>query len=332
MLNKVLTYSFVVITLLAGGGIFTESIAQKKLVRKSGTPTEETPKTVWRIDTPVVYQKVVSSKKVAFEPADEHRFREVIDRALNDRVQDLELPERIRKVGEYFLGVPYVDKTLDIDSSREYLVCNLRGLDCVTFFENTLAITRLVTSRDRSFESFQDMLMRSRYRDGKLDGFASRLHYTSDYLYDNARRGLLREVTREVGGKKAILETKAINFMSTHANAYKQLAYDPAEIANIEAAENKINARGGFYFIKKQDVESIENGIQEGDIIGITVNIAGLDCSHTGIAVNGPDGRIHFMHASMSLKKVVITDVPLAEYLAGNSKQTGIMIYRPVEL
>jgi hypothetical protein len=324
MLNKVQTYSFVVLLLLAGGGIFTQSIAQKK-------DKAVVVKPVYQIDTPVVYKKIVSTKKVVFEPTDENLFRDVIDRALNERVQDLDLSERVKKVGEYFLNVPYVEKTLDIDSSRELLVVNLRGLDCVTFFENTLAVTRLLTSRDRSFESFQDQLMRSRYYEGRLDGFGSRLHYTSDYFYDNARRGLLREVTREIGGKKAILETKAINFMSTHPNAYKQLAYDPMEVAKIEAAENRINARGGYYYIKKEDVASIESGIQDGDLIGITVNVAGLDCSHTGIAVKGKDGRIHLMNASMVFKKVIISEQPLADYLAGNSKQTGIMIYRPIE-
>src|SRR5687768_1450880 len=108
MLNKVYTYSFMVLTLLAGGGIFTQSVAQKK-----SKPAEEQfiaiPKSI-EIDTSNIYRKVVSTKKVVFEPTDEFRFRDVVDRALNDRVQDLDLSERVRKVGEYFLGVPYVDR------------------------------------------------------------------------------------------------------------------------------------------------------------------------------------------------------------------------------
>jgi hypothetical protein len=119
--------------------------------------------------------------------------------------------------------------------------------------------------------------------------------------------------------------------MSTHPTAYKQLVYNPDEIRAVETAENKMNARGGFYYIKKEDVASIEKGIHDGDLIGITINLPGLDCSHTGIAVKGGDGRIHLMHASLTMKKVVISDQPLAEYLAGNSKQTGILIYRPIE-
>src|SRR5688572_26618519 len=106
MLNKVHTYGFIVLTLLAGGGIFTQSIAQKK-----GKPTEEqfiaVPSSIVVKNDTFIYKKVVPTKKVVFEPTDEFRFRDVVDRALNDRVQDLDLSERVRKVGEYFLGVPY---------------------------------------------------------------------------------------------------------------------------------------------------------------------------------------------------------------------------------
>jgi len=84
MLSKVHTYSVVVLLLLAGGGIFTQSIAQKK-----DKPVFVRP--VYRIDTPVVYKKYVPAKKVIFEPTDENLFRDVVDRALNDRVQDLDL-------------------------------------------------------------------------------------------------------------------------------------------------------------------------------------------------------------------------------------------------
>jgi hypothetical protein len=40
------------------------------------------------------------------------------------------------------------------------------------------------------------------------------------------------------------------------------------------------------------------------------------------------DGRIHFMHAPIVGKKVQITEKPLADYIAGNKKQNGIMVLR----
>jgi hypothetical protein len=169
-------------------------------------------------------------------------------------------------------------------------------------------------------------------------GFSSRLHYTSDYFYRDAELHyangepvFLKEMTQTIGKKYAILETKPINFMTTHPNLYKQLKDDPAMVTKMDSIEKMIAARGGFYYIKKENVEKIESGIEDGDLIGITTSIAGIDCSHTGIAVRGKDHRIHFLHASSAMHKVIISEMPLAEYLANNSKQTGIIIYRPLE-
>jgi len=40
------------------------------------------------------------------------------------------------------------------------------------------------------------------------------------------------------------------------------------------------------------------------------------------------DGRIHLMHAPNVGYKVQITEKPLADYIKGNKKQTGIMVLR----
>jgi len=37
-----------------------------------------------------------------------------------------------------------------------------------------------------------------RYRGGIIDGYPSRLHYTTDYWYDNERKGVLKVVTRQI--------------------------------------------------------------------------------------------------------------------------------------
>ena len=110
----------------------------------------------------------------------------------------------------------------------EHLVINLRELDCVTFVENVVALAWLVTSREKSFEAFRRMLRKIRYRQGRLQGYTSRLHYFSDWIYDNEKKGIVRDVTKEIGGRPS---RKAVTFMTTHADLYPPLknAVEPSE-------------------------------------------------------------------------------------------------------
>jgi len=272
-----------------------------------------------------------SLDSLVFIPSSEHVFGQVLGDIINKEINELPIGERISAIGKLFLEKPYIDKSLETNLNESETVCNLSGFDCVTFFETSWALaTTLKTSYNHSYSDYINVLTNHRYRDGIRNGFQSRLHYTSDYFYDNAKRGNLQEMTKEIGGSDARLEKKPINFMTTHPNLYKQLADDPAMVAKMDSIEKMINARGGFSYIPKEDVEDNEKGIHTGDLIGITTSIAGIDCSHTGIAIK-QDGRIHFMHASSAMHKVIISPMPLADYLKGNAKQTGIMVYRPIE-
>lgn len=260
-------------------------------------------------------------------------FEEILQQGVQKNLPSQSIGSRVVEYGKLLLGNPYVDKTLEVNGNSESLVCNLHGFDCVTFFENAWTFARTVKINVNPTSSdFTKQLRTIRYRKGTLDGYASRLHYTSDYFYDNAERGNLKEMTSQIGSKYAVLETKPINFMSTHSSSYKQLENNEGMLKRIEFHERELESRGGFYYIKKENVAKVEKGIEDGDLIGITTSIPGIDCSHTGIAVRGDDGRVHLMHASSSMKKVIISDVPLAVYLAGNAKQTGIIVYRPLEV
>ncbi|MEZ4902174.1 MAG: DUF1460 domain-containing protein [Spirosomataceae bacterium] len=72
---------------------------------------------------------------------------------------------------------------------------------------------------------------------------------------------------------------------------------------------------------------AIEGELQEGDIIGITSGIAGLDFNHEGF-VTKKQGRAYLLHASSELKKVVIATEPLADYLQRIKKHSGIVVLR----
>jgi hypothetical protein len=71
--------------------------------------------------------------------------------------------------------------------------------------------------------------------------------------------------------------------------------------------------------------------MKTGDIIATTTEISGLDVSHTGYIYKDDYGT-YFLHASLSKKQVIISDVELKEYLNNDKKKTGIMIARPLEL
>lgn len=274
-----------------------------------------------------------ATEEVIKATEDETIFKEKMAIAVRENYAQLPIGDRVVALGKTLLGIPYVGGTLEVDSLNESLVTNLRGLDCVTFYENSLAMARAIKlSNPPGFQAYRSQLALLRYRGGDLDGFSSRLHYTSDYFFDSEKKGLMRDVTREIAGTVAVHDTRTINFMSTHRPAYKQLKASDEQFAKIKALEDTINARGGYYYIPKAAVAQVEKGIQQGDILGIVTSINGLDFSHTGIAVKGDDGRIHFMHASSALGKVVISEQPLGDYLASNGKQTGIVVMRPIEV
>ena len=248
------------------------------------------------------------------------------DLAVDQDLKDKPINDVIIAIGKSFLGVDYEAHTLDPDG-KEHLIIHLTGLDCYTFLESDLVFARCIKTGKTTFEDYQKELENIRYRGGKLTDYTSRLHYFSDWIYDMDKRGIAKDVTKEIGG---IPYTKTINFMSTHADAYKQLKNNPAFVDSIKKIEDDINSRK-YYYIPQDSIAVYEKNIQSGDILGITTNIGGLDISHTGIAIRMDDGRIHLFHAPNVGMKVQIAELPLADYIKSHKAQTGIMVIRAIE-
>ena len=227
-------------------------------------------------------------------------------------------------IGKSFMKTPYVAKTLEIGDT-ETLVVNLQGLDCTTFVENVLAFTLLLRQHEKSFDAYLKNLEIIRYKDGSLNGYASRLHYFSEWIANNAEKGLLKDITSEIGGAAI---TKDINFMSTHRDLYPFLA-DDVNFSKIKASENYLNNQA-ICVLAQDDIAANEHLIQTGDIIALATSINGLDVTHTGIATREKDGRIHLLHASTGSMEVEVSKKPLADYLKGIKSNTGIMVARPL--
>lgn len=227
----------------------------------------------------------------------------------------------LEKTALFFLNFPYVSHTLEMPG-EENLVVNLREFDCTTFVESVIALVRTTRSESPGFGTFLNELQCIRYRDGNLQGYASRLHYTSDWLYDNEKKGFLKNSSAGSGG---IREEKTIDFMTTHRDAYRQLKNDDVLLQEIQVIENDINGRNGFYYLPKESIAGRASMIPHMSMVAFTTSIKGLDVTHMGFAFQEED-RLTFIHASSTRKEVVIDQKTLSDYCAGQSSCTGIII------
>jgi hypothetical protein len=245
-------------------------------------------------------------------------------------VARMKLGAAIARVGETFVGATYRPGTLEVPGP-EALVVNLRELDCVTFIENVIALVRfvrangsaLLADQGAAMERFQGYLRELRYRDARIAGYPSRLHYFSDWLADNERRQTLDQISRRLG---ATLDREPVSFMSTHPQAYRQLS-DSGVLTAIRETESQLNRRGGRWYVPEDRIAAVADLIQDGDLIAATSTVAGLDVAHTGFAI-WRKGRLHLLHAPLVGKSVEISAVPLADRILGIPTQDGIMVAR----
>jgi hypothetical protein len=245
--------------------------------------------------------------------------------AINEKLANKPIGDVIVEVGKSFLGTEYAAHTIEKGDS-ETLVINLTGLDCTTFLENSLVLARCIKENKTSFDNYKTELTKIRYRDGIINKYPSRLHYFSDWIFNNVKKGIVKDISGDIGGIP--LKFK-LDFMTTHPDSYVRLTKDPEFIPIIRKQEEEINQRE-YYFIPKEKIASIENKIINGDLIAITSSIKGLDINHVGIAVKMEDGRIHFMHAPNVGYKVQITEIPLSDYLLKIKKDTGIIVLKAI--
>ena len=239
----------------------------------------------------------------------------------------------VAAIGERFVGAAYEPGTLELPGP-ERLVVNLETLDCVTFVENMLVLARLVRTAPpevlndlkRFRAAYRRELTRIRYRDGSLDGYASRLHYFSEWIADAESKGLVTDISKTLGGAA---DDSPIDFMSTHPDAYRQLA-DPPTLARIAAVEARLS-QVTRYFIPADEIEAKASLIRTGDVIAATSTVPGLDVAHTGIAV-WRDGALRLLHAPLVGSHVRLSQQTIAERIRRLGGQDGIMVARPVEL
>lgn len=251
--------------------------------------------------------------------------KQIAEEKLKLFTPDAEMPiaDLVVKIGLSFLDTPYVAATLE-NGADEKMVVNLRELDCTTFAENTLALARTVKNGKTDFESFVAELEKIRYRNGFRNQYPSRLHYFCEWISNNQQKGIVSGLPNQNGVKL----DKTINFMSTHPADYPVLKAHP-ELIPIVAQQEKALSEKGFMYFPKTDIANLYRNLKHGDIIALTSTIDGVDVNHVGIIIQ-KNNEFHLLHAPLSGKKVLVSDGPITDFLKPASKNSGIMIARPI--
>ena len=257
-------------------------------------------------------------------------FERLVHEAERENWRSLPLGDRMVAVGRALLGVRYVNYTLEIDNRIEAPSVNLNGVDCWTYFEIALGFARMLEVKAGNYTP-QDLLAMvelDRYRGGRCNGsYTSRLHFLEDWIYDNERRGLVKNLTRSLGGVP--MRGHYLNEMSRFWGRSRYMRNDPSLVPEIRQIENTIASRT-VYHIPRDRVPRIEAYIQNGDVICISSRGPEGFTEHVGLAYRDNRGTVRFMHASKDERRVIV-DVPLRNYLYRYRKFAGIMVVRPQE-
>lgn len=232
--------------------------------------------------------------------------------------------ELVSFYGHELLGTPYVAYTLE--GEEELLTINIDELDCTTYVETLYALTRTTLSGRYSWRDYANNLENLRYRRGIIDGYASRLHYISDWSIENTSRGNITEVTSDLPAARTHI--KNIDFMTSHRNTYPQLK-DSTTYEQIRNFEKGYRNHKYFYIPKNQmGSRKLQESLHEGDFVGLTTKIEGLDVSHMGVIVKDDKGDIYLMDASMSGGKVQVETEDMNNMLRHNKTNQGIRVFR----
>lgn len=234
------------------------------------------------------------------------------------------VPELMVVVAKQMLGTEYVAGTLE--RVPEQLVVSLTQTDCILFVESCLAMALNAKQGIYHPDSLCATIQSLRYRDGKVDGYASRIHYTSEWIRQGEARGIFREITDVLSRDN--LSGQRFSYMTEHSDAYRQLKGNPAEVARIAEMEASLNKFTDYFVIPKEAVSKMEHLLKDGDILGFNSTVKGLDIAHVALVYHKENGQVGFIHASQADGKVVIDEKSIADYVNARKSNNGIRIVR----
>lgn len=259
------------------------------------------------------------------EEGTRRKYEEVRHTILDSHWVQLDVGPLTAKIAQQLIGTPYVGGTLE-GAGHERCTVDMLRLDCVTFFEVSMNMARSMLSNKNTFDDLVAAVTYTRYRNGIVTDYTSRLHYTAEWIQNNIDKGVVTDVTPALGGVRFPF---SLGFMSANPKYYPAFAEHPEYIPVIASIEQSVNTTNRT-IIPKERIAEIEDKLQDGDIIAIATSKKGLDYAHTGLIVR--DGkRARFLHAS-SVKKQVLLDEPISDVVARLDTYLGITVVRPLPL
>jgi Protein of unknown function (DUF1460) len=259
------------------------------------------------------------------------KFSDLVAAAEQQNWRALPLGERTVAVAKSLLGTRYVNYTLEIDDRIEAPSVNMNGLDCWTLFEISLGFARMLELKSANYtpNDLLAMIELDRYRGGRCNGsYTSRLHFLEDWVYDNERRGLVKNLTTTLGGVP--MRGRYLNEMSHHWHEYRYMRHNPALVSQMAAIEQRVASRT-VYHIPREQIAGIESKIRSGDVICITGRGPEGFTEHVGLAYRDGSGAVRFLHASKDARQVII-DVAIHQYVYRYRRFAGIMVVRPLDV
>lgn len=230
--------------------------------------------------------------------------------------------ERVLKASEGFLGARYALSPLGEGEGRDAdPLLRLDAVDCLTMVEQAMALSS-APAPTRLVETLNDI------RYAGPPSWEARLHVMeAQWLPEQVRRGRLRDVTREWGGKQTRRVTKTLSDATWREKSGRALELPP-----------EAQPKGAFEFDIIPAAAAVDALAKAP--AGLLVVVVRADrpwvvtrVSHVGVLVQTPKGPA-LRHASRSFGRVV--DEPLPRYLTrnldfGQWTIEGLALYEPLE-
>ena len=261
---------------------------------------------------------------ISLSKAELETYDSVVQYAIDRQLYLQPMGEAVQHLAEYFLDIPYSGYQLD-QSSEEQLLVTFQSFDCVIFVETIVALARAFSQQNYLLDTVIDNIREQRYRNGKIDGYCSRLHYFTDWIEDNQRRGIVTDITPQLNG---ISLQKDIDFMTTHREAYPQLIANEANYQCIAEQEGDLSPLDLTY-IPTDEIPTIYSELRSGDIIAIATSTPGLDVSHTSFVRISDNGGVGIVHSDVYGVK---TEPDLQAFVGSANNAIGIIVARPNNL